>query len=118
MSSTPRQITAAAHAEADIPASQAFSYDVEEELEHSPWVDPEEKKKQKQKAQSQAGSQVSRRSRVSKGSKTQDPLPSSSIPRIPSAASYKSAILACNEPMPALLSISIQPRHDHLLLGR
>ena len=55
-------------------------------------MDPEERRKQKEKVQSQAGSQVSRRSRVSKGSKRQDPLPGSSRPRIPSAASYKSAI--------------------------
>ena len=43
-------------------------------------------------AQSQAGSQVTRRSRVSKGIKTQDSLPRSSTSRILSAARYKSAI--------------------------
>ena len=50
MSSTPRQITAAAHTEADTPASQAFSHEVEEELEHSPWVDLEDRRKQREKA--------------------------------------------------------------------
>ena len=77
MCSTLRQITASAHTEADTPG---FSQDVKEELEHSTWAPLGEQaqtreRKEKHKAQSQGGSQVSRRSRVSKGSKTQDSLP-------------------------------------------
>jgi peptidoglycan hydrolase CwlO-like protein len=75
-----------------------LSHDIEGDLTHKPWEEegeaskPSQKAREKKKAQSQAGSQVSRRSRVSKTTKTQDPLPGSSKPRIPSAASYKSAV--------------------------